>query len=57
MKVVDTKIGKIGALICGENTNPLARYSMIADGEQIVVAGQNKLYRGARVQIDAELEL
>lgn len=29
----------------------------IADGEQIVVAGQNKLYRGARVQIDAELEL
>ena len=38
MKVVDTKIGKIGALICGENTNPLARYSMIADGEQIHVS-------------------
>ena len=38
LKVVDTKIGKIGALICGENTNPLARYSMIADGEQIHVS-------------------
>ena len=25
-------------LICGENTNPLARYSLIAQGEQIHVS-------------------
>jgi membrane fusion protein (multidrug efflux system) len=25
----------------------------VSDGEQVVIAGQNKLYRGARVQIDA----
>src|SRR5690606_23947895 len=27
-----------GMLICGENTNPLARYTMIAQGEQIHIA-------------------
>jgi len=36
--VSDTRIGKIGALICGENTNPLARYSLIAQGEQIHIS-------------------
>jgi nitrilase len=36
--VVDTEVGRLGALICGENTNPLARYSLIAQGEQVHVA-------------------
>ncbi|MDB0570261.1 carbon-nitrogen hydrolase family protein [Ralstonia solanacearum] len=35
LRVADTRIGKIGGLICGENTNPLARYALIAQGEQI----------------------
>lgn len=35
LRVVETPIGKIGALICGENTNPLARYTLMAQGEQI----------------------
>ena len=38
LKVSDTRIGKIGALICGENTNPLARYSLAAQGEQIHIS-------------------
>ncbi|HYD61562.1 MAG TPA: carbon-nitrogen hydrolase family protein [Noviherbaspirillum sp.] len=38
LRVVDTRIGKIGALICGENTNPLARYSLAAQGEQIHIS-------------------
>lgn len=38
MEVINTSIGKIGALICGENTNPLARYSFIAQGEQIHIS-------------------
>ncbi len=38
LAVTETGIGRIGALICGENTNPLARYSMIAQGEQIHVS-------------------
>jgi aliphatic nitrilase len=38
MKVYDTEIGKLGTLICAQNTNPLARFVLIAEGEQIHVA-------------------
>lgn len=35
LRVIDTRLGRIGALICGENTNPLARYALMAEGEQV----------------------
>lgn len=38
LRVAETRIGRIGALICGENTNPLARFALMAQGEQIHVA-------------------
>mgnify|MGYP001066391369 CR=1 FL=1 len=38
LRVTDTEIGRVGMLICGENGNPLARYSLIAQGEQIHVS-------------------
>src|SRR6185436_7337527 len=38
LRVSSTDIGKIGMLICGENTNPLARYSLIAQGEQVHIS-------------------
>jgi aliphatic nitrilase len=38
LRVNETRIGNIGALICGENTNPLARYSLIAQREQIHIS-------------------
>lgn len=38
LSVVETPFGKIGNLICGENTNPLARYSLMAQGEQIHIS-------------------
>lgn len=38
LRVVDTGVGKVGALVCGENTNPLARYSLMAQGEQVHIA-------------------
>jgi len=39
LRVADTKAhGKIGALICGENTNPLARYALMAQGEQVHIS-------------------
>lgn len=38
LKVVDTSVGRLGALICGENTNPLARYTLMAQGEQIHIS-------------------
>ncbi len=35
---VDSDVGRVGVLICGENTNPLARYTLMAQGEQVHVA-------------------
>ncbi|GAA5954125.1 hypothetical protein JCM21900_002896 [Sporobolomyces salmonicolor] len=35
LRVVDTRIGKVGGLICGENGNSLARFSLMAQGEQL----------------------
>ncbi len=38
LKVYDTEIGPIGTLACGENTNTLARYTLLTQGELIHVA-------------------
>lgn len=38
LKVAETEYGKIGTLICGENTNPLARYAMMAQGEEVHIS-------------------
>ncbi len=38
LRVVETRLGRIGALICGENTNPLARFALMAQGEQLHIA-------------------
>ena len=35
LRVADTQWGRIGNLICGENTNPLAKYALAAQGEQV----------------------
>ena len=35
LKVFNTAVGKIGALICWEHYMPLARYALMAQGEQI----------------------
>ncbi|CAB3798501.1 Aliphatic nitrilase [Paraburkholderia ultramafica] len=35
LRAVDSKVGRIGQLACFEHNNPLARYAMMADGEQI----------------------
>jgi nitrilase len=38
LRVTDTRLGKLGVLICGENTNPLARYTLMAEGEQVHIS-------------------
>ena len=35
LRAVDSKVGRIGQLACWEHYNPLARYALMADGEQI----------------------
>lgn len=38
LRVYDTAIGPLGGLACGENTNTLARFSLLAQGELLHVA-------------------
>ena len=38
LKVVDTRVGRVGALACWEHYNPLARYALMAQHEEIHVA-------------------
>jgi aliphatic nitrilase len=38
LRVVPTAIGRIGMLICGENTNPLSRFALMAEGEQVHIS-------------------
>jgi aliphatic nitrilase len=38
LKVVDTAVGRVGALACWEHYNPLARYALMAQHEDIHVA-------------------
>jgi len=38
LKVYDTSVGPLGTLACGENTNSLARYTLLSQGELIHVA-------------------
>ena len=50
LKVVDTeRCGKVGALLCGENTNPLARWSLMAQGEQLHLTTWPPLWPSRRV--------
>lgn len=35
LRAVDSAVGRIGQLACWEHYNPLARYALMADGEQI----------------------
>ncbi len=35
LRAIDSKVGRVGQLACWEHYNPLARYALMADGEQI----------------------
>jgi nitrilase len=53
LKVYPTDVGKLGMLNCGENTNPLARYALIAQGEQVHIAN----YPGQPAGDDSKYDL
>jgi|RhiMetdeSRZDD1v2_1073273.scaffolds.fasta_scaffold43335_5 nitrilase len=44
LRVVETRLGRVGMLICGENTNPLARFTQMAQGEQVHVSTWPPIY-------------
>ncbi len=57
LNVHDTEIGRIGALICGENTNSLAKYAMISQGEQIHISTYPALFPTSRTPSIAQAYL
>src|SRR3546814_11179093 len=38
IRVYDTPVGPVGTLACGENTNTLARFALLSQGETVHVA-------------------
>jgi aliphatic nitrilase len=59
LKVLNTPIGKLGTLICGENANPLARFALIAQGEEIHISNYPSMpsadYGGYDIGADIQL--
>ena len=57
LKVFETAVGRVGALICWEHYMPLARYALIAKGEQIHCAHFPGSMLGERMsnQLDAAI--
>lgn len=49
LRAFQTKFGRVGGLICGENSNPLAIFALIAEGTMIHVASwPNHRQKGAK---------
>ena len=57
IKVFETDIGKLGALCCWEHLQPLVKYAMFSQHEQVHVASwpSFSLYRGAAYALGPEL--
>lgn len=57
LEVVDTEIGRIGALNCWEHIQPLIKYAMYSQNEQIHIAGWPclSLYKGKSYALGPEM--
>jgi nitrilase len=44
LRVVETPIGRVGGLICGENNNPVSRYVLMSGAEEIHCAGYPSIW-------------
>ena len=57
LRVAETKYGKIGALICGENTNPLARYALMSMGEQVHISSWPAIWPTRKTNVPSALDV
>lgn len=59
LAVNQTSIGRLGALSCAEHIQPLSKYAMYSQNEQVHVAAwpSFSVYRGAAFQLSAEANL
>lgn len=51
LTVWETEIGRIGTLACGNNTHPLYKYALIAQGEQIHIANYPAFYQPQQIDL------
>jgi nitrilase len=57
LRAIDSAVGRIGQLACWEHNNPLARYALIADGEQIHSAMYPGSFAGELFAEQAEINV
>jgi nitrilase len=57
LRVVETAVGRVGQLACWEHYNPLARFALIADGEQIHSAMHPGSFGGELFSAQTEVSL
>lgn len=59
LSVHETSLGRIGALCCAEHIQPLSKFAMYSQNEQVHVAAwpSFSVYRGAAFQLSAEANL
>lgn len=57
LRAVDSAVGRIGQLACWEHNNPLARYALIVDGEQIHSAMYPGSFAGPLFAQQAEINV
>jgi nitrilase len=57
LSVYDTDVGRVGALCCWEHLQPLSKYAMYAQNEQVHIAAwpSFSLYRGGAYALGAEV--
>jgi nitrilase len=57
LAVYDTELGRVGALCCWEHLQPLSKYAMYAQNEQVHIAAwpSFSLYRGGAYALGAEV--
>ncbi len=57
LTVFDTELGRVGALCCWEHLQPLSKYAMYAQNEQVHIAAwpSFSLYRGGAYALGAEV--
>jgi nitrilase len=59
LTVYDTELGRVGALCCWEHIQPLSKYAMYSQNEQVHIAAwpSFSLYRGGAYALGAEVNL
>lgn len=57
LRVWETDLGRIGTLACGNNTHPLYKYALLAQGEQVHIANYPAFYQQAHADMPSWIRI